>query len=164
MTTFTLINTAGDKFICLIDAEDSHILDTFKLALTLKSKHKYYIHGYPKDLGSRHRKLLHRHLLNVPTGSTVDHINGNSLDNRRENIRICNAKLNHLNKGLKLNKVTSTYKGVDWVKKDRKWRTRVNKFGKCVHCSYHINEVDAARAYNKNAELHHGEYASLNKI
>ena len=82
----------------------------------------------------------------------VDHINGDGLDNRRENLRVCNRLVNMKNKK-RYSSNTSGYVGVNWSKKTKKWEASVQVDGRRVHLgsfisSEHANEV--RKAYVEN--------------
>lgn len=107
--------------------------------------------------------LMHRLILNAPKGQDVDHINGNPLDNRRKNLRICSRSQNlHNSKKHKDNK--SGYKGVFWQSKSNKWRAQICCEGKRFSIGMFCNKKDAAIAYNKEAIKLFGQFARLNKI
>lgn len=107
--------------------------------------------------------LLHRFIMNTPQGLHTDHINGNRLDNRKSNLRICTPSQNQFNSKKHLLK-SSYYKGVSWFKRDGCWRAYIVKKNKQYHLGYFQDEVDAARAYNKKAVDLFGKYCCLNKI
>ena len=87
---------------------------------------------------------LHRFIMNSPQGKIVDHINGNKLDNRRENLRITDAKGNSQNRMIK-GGGTSKYVGV-WVKKDGKYVVKIGVNMRRIHIGCFNNEIDAAEA------------------
>lgn len=74
--------------------------------------------GYASN-DSMPRKLMHRLIMGYPE-QNIDHINGNKLDNRRENLRLCTQSGNTANAGKRINN-TSGYKGVSWDKKAKRW-------------------------------------------
>lgn len=77
----------------------------------------------PENSSSR---LLHRYLLKPSKGLTVDHINRNPLDNRKENLRRCTCRENNLNK----RNNTSGCPGVRWHSQGKKWNARITIKGK----------------------------------
>lgn len=106
---------------------------------------------------------MHRIILVARKGQIVDHINGNSLDNRRSNLRFCNLKQNAQNSKLP-NTNTSGYKGVSWHKGASKWRVTIKPNQKQVHLGFFENLTEAAKAYNKAAKKYFGEFGYLNNI
>jgi len=94
----------------------------------------------------------------------VDHINGNSLDNRTVNLRICTHRQNAHNVAKRRDGVTSRYKGV-WIhKRSRKWESQITVDGRTQHLGMFPSEVMAALAYNFAALLWYEEFAFLNVI
>jgi len=116
-----------------------------------------------KNLGGGKQILLHRFIMNTPKGLHTDHINGNHLDNRRKNLRICTAAQNQFNS--RKHKIqTSRFKGVSWYKRDKCWRAYININRRQIHLGYFSNEIDAAKKYNKKAIEIYKEYAFLNSF
>ncbi len=106
---------------------------------------------------------MHRLILSAEKGMFVDHINGNGLDNRRENLRVCTHAENMRNSKLSI-KNTSGYKGVYWCKKRSLWIANIQNNGKVKNLGgFKIKEL-AARAYNEAAHNFHGEFARLNNV
>lgn len=110
-----------------------------------------------------HSNLLHRFIMNTPKGLHTDHINGNQLDNRRRNLRICTSQQNQANSSKHI-VGSSKYKGVNFYKRDKCWRAYINKDGVQFHLGYFDNELEAAKAYNKKAKVIWGKYARLNTV
>ena len=93
----------------------------------------------------------------------TDHINGNTLDNRRINLRICTHQQNMWNKPIsKLNK--SGYKGVFYIKSSKMYKASLKINNKLIIIGYFYFAKQAAKAYNEIAIKYHGEFANLNKI
>lgn len=107
---------------------------------------------------------MHRVILDAPADMCVDHINGNPLDNRRENLRLCTRAENNRAKHRVKSGKTSRYKGVYLMKKTGKWIAGVRAHGKYKRLGSFENEADAARAYNEAAKQYYGEFAVLNVI
>src|SRR3990167_296143 len=105
---------------------------------------------------------MHRIILNAPDGYEVDHINGNPLDNRKSNIRICTRQQNMRNVKLST-KNTSGYKGVSWSAIGKKWMAYIS-YGnkKTKYLGYYTDKKDAAYAYDSAAKVMFGEFAKLN--
>jgi hypothetical protein len=106
------------------------------------------------------RQYLHRLIMNAPRNLQVDHINGNRLDNRKENLRLCMNKTNNRNKS----QSKGAYKGVHFNKNLGKWVAQITKNRKCKHIGVFDDERDAAIAYNSYAKKLHGKYAFLNNV
>jgi hypothetical protein len=93
----------------------------------------------------------------------VDHINNNTLDNRKENLRLVTPSQNQMNKKkANIKNSTSKYKGVS--KKNNKWIAKIKKNGKIYHLGSFHNEDEAADVYNRKANELFGEYALLNNL
>jgi hypothetical protein len=107
--------------------------------------------------------LMHRQIMGFPEGKQVDHINGNPLDNRRANLRICENAQNNRNKGL-TKASTSGYKGVSFSKQIGKWRAYIVTNYRQTSLGLFDNPLDAAKAYNVAALKYHGEFARLNEL
>src|SRR5690606_31440543 len=114
--------------------------------------------------------LLHRYLFNLESGTIhnkskifVDHINGNKLDNRRENLRLCDNEKNQQNRFKTTGK--SKYKGVIWDKSHNAWLVRIQPENeKRKYIGLYRDELEAAKAYNDAAIKIFGEFANINII
>lgn len=107
---------------------------------------------------------MHRQVVGISPGDPrfVDHINGNTLDNRRENLRIVSALQNSWNRGKRKGK--SQFKGVSpqrWGSEIRYGAT-IRANGKRVFLGWSAYEEGAARRYDEAALEYFGEYARLN--
>jgi hypothetical protein len=100
---------------------------------------------------------MHRLILNANELSHVDHIDGDSLNNQRDNLRLCNRFQNQQNRKLNKNSTTG-YKGVKLMP-NGKFRARVQAFGKRYSLGCFDSAEDAAEARkNKAKELHNEFY------
>ncbi len=107
--------------------------------------------------------FMHRLILKPEKSQVVDHANHDSLDNRKENIRICTNQQNQFNQLPQVGK-TSKYKGVSWKETHKKWYVDIKLNGKKTFIGQFDDEVEAARAYNTKAREYFGEFAYLNKV
>ena len=91
----------------------------------------------------------------------TDHINGDRLDNRKINLRICTRSQNNMNKGIQKNN-NSGFKGVVFFK--GKWMAHIQINNRNIYLGVFDNIKDAAQAYNEAAIRYHKRFAVLNKI
>jgi len=110
-----------------------------------------------KYVGCVHRVILG---LSVNDGLEADHINHNGLDNRRCNLRVCTRQQNQMNK--RAMRGSSKFKGVFWHSHAKKWGACITLQGRNKYIGVFISEIDAARAYDRYAAEHFGEFAYLN--
>ena len=123
------------------------------------SEHRWYAHkigntyyairNSPRDpLTHQHYKILmHVVILDTPKGMDTDHINGNGLDNRRENLRIATRRENMQNQKNRHRRKTSKYPGVWWSKQRNKWRACIEVNNKQYYLGIYSSEEKAARVY-----------------
>lgn len=107
---------------------------------------------------------MHRVIANPADNEVVDHINGNTLDNRRSNLRPCLQRDNSRNRRIpRVKSKTSTFKGV-WKDIRRKgWLASIRVNYRTVHLGAFSTEELAAIAYDNAAKLHFGEFANTNE-
>lgn len=145
----------GNDIYSIID-EDSIHLNDFKW---------FCGDGYAvrTDNNKNKRIRLHRDIFEyIPKGMVVDHINGDTLDNRKENLRICSQKENTRNKNHLHFIKTSKFKGVH-LNKSQTWTAQImtKECGKIYLGSFQTEEL-AAEKYNEASSLYHGEFGASN--
>lgn len=150
--------------IVIVDDKDYSYLSQWKWCynngyasrgLTAKEKRK---------LGKKSgRVLMHREIMGHPKGKSVDHIDGNGLNNQRINLRICSCEENSKNQGIPRNN-TSGYKGVSWVKRDKKWKAVIYYNGKNHIIGNFDSKEEAADAYDVAAVKFYGDFALPNFV
>lgn len=137
-----------------------------------KDLQKIRYHKWRKDTNQRiitgncsnknPRRELSRFLLDITDENLiVDHINGNTLDNRRNNLRVCTQKENTYNKSfMKLN--TSEFIGVSFDKSRYKWNAEIRKEYIRCHLGRYSTKAEAVYARYIAEQLLFEEYRNLN--
>jgi len=191
-------NELSDQ-VAIVDDEDFELVQNAlarynKDGTLRKNSGKWYVWTQPYCNGKYYaisgaRQLsIHRTIMSPPKGMDVDHINGDPLDNRRSNLRICTRSQNSQNKKLR-NDSASGYKGVYEIKNPQRTQYISKKTGEVTYhysmptkrfrayigdpetpatrkrnikLGYHATAEEAARAYDKKAIELFGEFALLN--
>lgn len=152
--------------------------DEIRIPLGLGAKHGYVIvdkdfeylaklkwtvdsNGYAQVSGGS-KNYVHRLVTNAKQGEVVDHIDGNKLNCKSSNLRLCTQAENARNQKLRLNN-TSGYKGVRQID-NGKFIARIKKDYKYRHLGVFKTKIEAAIAYNEAAQKLHGEFARLNDV
>ena len=108
----------------LIDIEDIEKIQKLKWRVS-KNKNGYYVRAWGrKDYKYKQIVYLHRYIMNCPGDMEVDHINHNTLDNRKCNLRVCTMLENKQNVPKRENN-KSGYRNIHWDKNRKKWRVRM---------------------------------------
>lgn len=138
-----------------------------ELNWTLKGDNKVQ-YAYRKSAADKtsniflHRIIMERMLegRKLEKHELIDHINGNGLDNRRENLRLATSSQNQANKGKGRNNTTGR-KGVFWNKNTKKWYSQITVNRKIIFIGLFNTLDEAYEAYCKKAKELFGEYARL---
>lgn len=160
------IKLTQGKF-ALVDDEDYELVSKHKWQYCLVGRHRdrecAMSRSWWKGHGKKRTIIMSRLIMNAPKGMVVDHKNLDTLDNRRDNLRVCTNQQNIFNSKPMKNK-SSRYKGVSWNKVIKKWEAYISPNGKQIALGYYENEIDAAKAYNKAALKYYKEFARLNNV
>lgn len=146
-----MILTVGNKNV-LIDDEDFEVVSQYKWFINKDSgKNLFYVRSTRAINGVRGMRL-HRLLTNATTGTVVDHINHNTMDNRKSNLRVLpNNRANLLNRKINSNN-KSGLRGVRWVKRDNKWRAEITVDGKSLYLGSSLDKYRCSEMYEKARE------------
>ena len=140
-------------YVALVDDADYEWLSQYRWSL------------HPMGYATRHEKhnaiLMHREIMGVERGQTVDHRDGVRLNNVRANLRICTTTQNSQNARGWRNR-TGQYKGAWFSSREKRWRSAIQVNGKRYELGIFVTEIEAARAYDAAAREHFGEFAYLN--
>jgi hypothetical protein len=104
---------------------------------------------------------MHRFIMGALPGVIVDHINGNGIDNRKKNLRLCTQQQNMRNQKSHRD-AKSIFKGIWKISDCNRWGARIWDGTKRIYLGLFKNELDAARAYDKKASELFGQFAKLN--
>lgn len=131
------------------------------------SQYKWRLHneGYAITKVRQKTVRMHRLIMDAPAGAEVDHIDGDPLNNSRENLRLCNRAQNMANRRkFTRGKSASKFIGVSPLrgKTTTTWCARIRIDGKNTHIGSYPTEETAARAYDDFARRVHGQFARLN--
>ena len=146
----------------LVDNEDFNKLSKHRW-FAQKRKHDNYvaIRGCKCPLVRQsHSILMHRQIMLCPLGLQIDHIDHNTLNNQKANLRICTNQQNSMNQ--RRRKGTSKYKGVSWSKEKQKWYSCIKVNYKTKFLGRFNSEAKAAKEYDIAAKEYFGEFAYLN--
>lgn len=149
----------------MVDDEDFDLVSSYKW--------RWYSHGktcraarpncHTRN-GEWHSKnaLLHRFILKAKIGQSIDHIDGDGLNNQKSNLRFCTHAENMRNHPKKCN-AKSAFKGLN-LRKNGLWRVRICLNRKRFHIGDFHSEKEAALAYNMAAHSMFGQFARLNEL
>lgn len=111
---------------------------------------------------SQTTQYMHREILKVPKGKEVDHVNGDTLDNQKVNLRSATHTQNMQNSRPYRN-AASKYKGVKPPRNYKKqWEAHIKVNKKSIDLGYFNSEIEAAKAYDSAAMKYFGKFAKLN--
>ena len=141
--------------VAIVDAADYQWLSMYKWHAAK------YQNGFYAGTRSKYRHIsMHRLIMNAPPDKLVDHKDHNGLNNCRSNLRLCSVADNSHNR--RPSNKTSRYKGVYWSKTAKIWKAVIRFKGKNQYLGKFDNEIEAAKAYDKEARQLFKEFAYLN--
>lgn len=154
-----LIHLTNDARTTIVDDADVSVVGAHQWMCFEGTPGYPYVATY---IGGR-MTFLHRLLTGAPRGLVVDHVNGDGLDNRRLNLRVCTHAQNMRNRKHNKNGV-GHYKGVwrDRRRNNNRYRAEIYANGKRFALGWFDGEKLAAEAYDDAAIQLHGEFARLN--
>lgn len=156
------IPVGGGRF-ALIDEADFGLVCAF--TWRINSGFGYAVTRRPRCRATGEKVYMHRLIVGARPHEHIDHANGDTLDNRRSNLRVCTQSQNLCNRG-RTRANRSGFKGVrcktDRGRRSSPWQANIRLDGRQTHLGYFATAEDAARAYDTAALKHYGEFARLN--
>lgn len=151
----------GATHQAIVNCGDAHLVEGIRWQLLRGHNGKLYAY-------TRGNRYMHRLIAGTPPGLETDHINGDGLDNRRENLRVATASQNSANMWKPSRPEgaahSSQYKGVSWDRSRQKWQAKITVGQRCRNLGRYQSEAEAALAYNRAAVEAWGEYARINQV
>lgn len=151
-------------YVAFVDDDDFARVNQFKWTAVVTGQNIKRVYAYRRTGWDNAKRRwtqtvwLHRFVLDVPSYLDVDHINSNTLDNRKENLRPATRSQN-LARNRRQNKFG--YRGVRQGRRDKMFYMQIQIADKKI-VSQHATAEEAARAYDVMAIKLHGEFARLN--
>lgn len=149
--------------LATIDEEDLEIVTGMAWHAVQAGSEFYAAHTHRISPTKCERIYMHRLILKPPEGMLVDHVNRDTLDNRRCNLRFATKGQNAANSKQR-NRLHSRYRGVSQWRGSEEWIAIISRNNATISLGSYANEADAARAYNAAALAFLGEFAQLNEI
>lgn len=141
-----------------LDPEDFYLLDKYYYNMYRKGNSSYAM----RNLSYGKTKHIHKDVLGIEDKAiTVDHINGDGLDNRKQNLRVVTMRQNQYNR--RKNKGRK-FKGVSWSKASNKWRADIKLPESQKYLGMFTCDFQAALVYDRAAIKYFKQYARPNMI
>jgi hypothetical protein len=140
----------------IIDAADAPLVEGFNWSAMVAPRSVYAKRN--DRTGDKARTVqMHRVILSEPEGLEVDHIDGDGLNNTRDNLRVATKAQNQHNRRINRDN-TSGLKGVSWCKHAGKCQARITINGKLKHLGYFNTKEEAHAAYCEASAKFHKEF------
>lgn len=145
----------------VLDDEDKYLLDKYSIYIS----HDGYAMArlYNQEDKKNILSYLHRIIMKAENGDIVDHINGNKLDNRKSNLRICTHSQNSMNASRRSDN-KSGYRGVSYFKSANKWHSCISAKGRMYYLGRYNSKQQAINARIFAESIIHGPFSSYLRI
>ena len=141
-----------------IDAEDAPLVEGSNwCAMSEKARMHYAVRTRLLSNGEFQTIFMHRLIAQAYSGTIVDHVNHDPIDNRKTNLRLCSYTENGQN-SRKKTPGKSNLKGVCWHNQKEKWFARITVNKKQIYLGLYDTEEEAHKAYCEASEQMHKEY------
>ena len=131
----------------IVDDDDFEELSKYKwYADWHRGRYWRALRGTKRVKGKQKTEIMARRIMYAPSWKIVDHLNGDTLDNRKANLRICTQTTNMQNQHTV--RGSSQYQGVSWHENTKRWQARIQRNNKACYLGLFNTEEEAAKAYN----------------
>jgi len=161
MRTIEVLSKYG-IFEVLIDDEDFERVNQYNWFINKNGK-TFYVVRNVKTNGKKTKQPLHRFILYMTDSKIlVDHIDGNGLNNCKDNLRTATHSQNSMNRGADRDNTTG-FKGVFWHKRDKKFMAQITFNRKQIFLGYFSTAEEASTVYEAKAKELFGEFYKNNR-
>lgn len=143
-----------------VDTDNLDLIRQYSWHIKKSKDSKDYVRASFTENGKTKRITLHRLIMNAKSDEMIDHIDGNTMNNMKCNLRKCNKNQNMWNRQ-KHKTAQSIFKGVR-ITEYGTYRARISYNNKRMELGTFKTESEAAKAYDKKAKELFGEFARLN--
>lgn len=153
-TAIVTCSYKGVDYEVLVDIEDWELLREShgRWVVDIDTRNGRINGARAKSFSTKKRERMHSVILRVSEGNVPDHIDGNTLDNRRRNLREVSPTINARNLNFLRKNNTSGHTGVSWDKSREKWIAQISVCGKVKKVGTFTHKEDAIKA-RKDAEI-----------
>ena len=149
----------SEELTTIVDDDEFHLLSSYQWSANqTESGHVYAVRWDGFKAVKMHREIMGAA---HGDGLIVDHIDGNTLNNQKSNLRLCTQSENTQN-SRKQKTSTSKYKGAQKCKDG--WQASITKNGVKKYLGCYKTQIAAACVYNRSARILFGEFANVSEI
>ncbi len=143
----------------LIDSEDVALVSRFNWHASPGTTGDFYARRTEHTADGKVITIrMHREILGINNERLTDHANGNTLDNRKSNLRSCTDSQSVINTIRKPN--SCGVRGVHFDRSKGKWKARIGVDGRSISLGYFLTKEDAASVRKQAERKYHGEFGT----
>lgn len=146
-------------YVALVDEADYEAVAARKWCASVRKRRVYAVSHRRRGEGVG-IIYMHRLIAKPDAGSVVDHVNRNTLDNTRGNLRLATRQQNNFNAGAHADKAVSAPVGVSWAKAVGKWYAKIGVDGRQISLGHHDTLEQAVAARIAGEVKYHGNFAA----
>jgi hypothetical protein len=144
-------------FIVVLDAADVPLVEAWNWCALMGTGTPYAVRLQRLPGGAKIFVRMHRFLMQAPPHLIVDHEDGDTLNNRRKNLRLVDEFASNQNRRRPSHN-TSGFRGVSWCARNGRWQASIQYQSVAHHLGYFDTPEEGHAAYCREAAIHHGKY------